>query len=318
MQPEKQRPPVFITGHPRSGSTLLASLFGRHKNLLSLPETHFFLASYAGRFYKRAQARKQKSAFLSYLLDRNVRLADLDVSKDEVAQVLEDTPHPSEKNVLDAVFAVKLRGTSKTRVVEKTPRHIEHIERILKWYPQSKIIIIVRDGRDAISSLLAVPWTHSNPRRHALYWAWCIKEAVRAQKKHPMAVKVVRYEDLLAKPEETVAALLAFVGEDYDAECLNAAAKSTVAPGWEADWKAASTGALNPENAYKWKRAEDAVAESWAGWMQPELALMGYEAPKKRAALPLRQWAYNHFYRFWRLYRTHISERKYRFRTSGS
>ena len=34
--------PIFVVGHARSGTTLLATLLGRHPHLAATPETHFF------------------------------------------------------------------------------------------------------------------------------------------------------------------------------------------------------------------------------------------------------------------------------------
>ena len=33
--------PVFVVGYPRSGTTLLATLLGRHSELAATPESHF-------------------------------------------------------------------------------------------------------------------------------------------------------------------------------------------------------------------------------------------------------------------------------------
>ena len=59
------------------------------------------------------------------------------------------------KKFLNALkkFNVKAVVAGKRRVVEKTPKHIQCIGKILKWSPEAKIIIIVRDGRDVAYSI---------------------------------------------------------------------------------------------------------------------------------------------------------------------
>ena len=50
-------------------------------------------------------------------------------------------------------FDVKAVSEGYERWIEKTPRHIRVIDEILKWSPESKIILIVRDGRDVACSM---------------------------------------------------------------------------------------------------------------------------------------------------------------------
>lgn len=46
--------PIFIVGHPRSGTTLLATILNRHSRVAISPELSFFLPAHRGR---RARGR---------------------------------------------------------------------------------------------------------------------------------------------------------------------------------------------------------------------------------------------------------------------
>jgi hypothetical protein len=50
-------------------------------------------------------------------------------------------------------FNITAVSEERIRWIEKTPRHIRNIEKILKWSPKSKIILVIRDGRDVACSM---------------------------------------------------------------------------------------------------------------------------------------------------------------------
>ncbi|MFN2297657.1 MAG: sulfotransferase family protein, partial [Anaerolineales bacterium] len=43
-------------------------------------------------------------------------------------------------------------AAGKHRWVEKTPKHIYHVENILGWCPDAQILVVIRDGRDVAYS----------------------------------------------------------------------------------------------------------------------------------------------------------------------
>ncbi|MEP3052143.1 MAG: sulfotransferase [Erythrobacter sp.] len=316
-------PPIFIVGHPRSGSTLLASQLGRHPDLAALPETHFFNSSYSGSWIKRWQAGRSRETLMDWCLDRNVRLQDLDLSRDDLDHRLEASGKLSIKAVFDAVLKSAAERAVKSRIVEKTPRHIEHIDRLLEWYPQAKVICIIRDPRDAIQSLLDAKWTHSDARRHALFWNWCAHEGLRQQAARPQSVLVLRYEDLLADHEKVLQLLLRFVGEGDDLGFLKHEVDPETIPTWERDWKAKAGAKIDPNMANQWAKSPNSTHALWTRWTRQGLEKMGYETnvpgwpaqgPFSALSANLVGIGFAAFYALWRLYRTHLSGRKYRFR----
>ena len=45
------------------------------------------------------------------------------------------------------------RGVGKARWVEKTPRHIYRVGEILRYFPEGKVVLMLRDGRDVACSI---------------------------------------------------------------------------------------------------------------------------------------------------------------------
>lgn len=103
------------------------------------------------------------------------------------------------------------RAAGRARWVEKTPRHIHHLERLFRHFPDARVLLLLRDGRDVACSVRArlgslLPgidrWRRDNAAGRP-FWT------------HP-GVHVVRYEALVAAPDDVLRAVLAFVGEPYE------------------------------------------------------------------------------------------------------
>ncbi len=99
----------------------------------------------------------------------------------------------------------------KTRWVEKTPKHIVHIENILKHRPNARILLIIRDGRDVACSLQK---RHGSLEVGIQHWVKRNREGKKFWN-HPN-VHVLKYESLISDFEKTIREVLAFVGEEYE------------------------------------------------------------------------------------------------------
>lgn len=271
--------PVFIVGHPRSGSTLLTSLLGKHQNLGVFPETHYISTSFRMNFVLRLLVFLNPRMLISLLYKRNIRLLDMPVSPSEFTNLALKVMPKSFPDLFSLLLEENAKKVGKIRPVEKTPTHIEFIDTIMTWFPDAKVVCIIRDGRDAVKSLMSAPWTHSNLERHAAYWGWCVREAYRCKNKYPGNFLLVRFEDLLGEVDKTLHKICNFIEEPYDENQLLDAGNDMSVPAWEKQWKDQST--LQPDSnmAYKWKK--DPV-NSEAAYIQyfidEELETMGYEA----------------------------------------
>ncbi|MEQ8409952.1 MAG: sulfotransferase [Erythrobacter sp.] len=103
----------------------------------------------------------------------------------------------------------------KSFIVEKTPRHIKVIDRVKRIAPRTKIIFMVRDGRDVSASLFK---RFENEAASVDRWIEA-NEVVFAWESDPNAI-MVRYEDLITQPETELQRLCAFLGVDYAPEML--------------------------------------------------------------------------------------------------
>lgn len=103
-------------------------------------------------------------------------------------------------------------AAGKHRWVEKTPAHIHAIGRILEVYPDARILLIVRDGRDVAVSLRkrtgnfaagVARWMQDN-RAGEAYW------------NYPQVFKLT-YEALVTDFDSILPRVCEFIGEPYEA-----------------------------------------------------------------------------------------------------
>lgn len=106
----------------------------------------------------------------------------------------------------------------KPRWVEKTPIHVFYLQKAFIYRPNCQIILMIRDGRDVVCSLRqrtkysnlisAIDrWIYDNLAGFP-YWL------------HPQ-VQVVRYEDLVTNPENTLQTVFNFLEESYTNKVLD-------------------------------------------------------------------------------------------------
>ncbi|MFV8819715.1 sulfotransferase family protein [Haliea sp. E17] len=102
-------------------------------------------------------------------------------------------------------------ATGKTRWVEKTPRHIRHIDELLAVHPRAKVIIMLRDGRDVATSLFKRTGDLEGGIQR---WVADNRSGDRFIE-HPR-VHRFRYEDIVTDFKGTMVEILGFISEDYE------------------------------------------------------------------------------------------------------
>lgn len=109
----------------------------------------------------------------------------------------------------------------KARWLEKTPGNILHVPQIFEFWPDAKVIHIVRDPRDVYASLRQIrKWdtvtTFGN--------LWC-KFLWAGAKAAPSAYEI-RYENIILEPEKTMRAVLEFLEEPWESNVAQFSGKA--------------------------------------------------------------------------------------------
>jgi hypothetical protein len=249
------KPPIFIVGPHRSGSTLWHNLIAMCPGVMRLTETRFLSAA------------RQKD--FAYFLKTQVGDLTRDENVDRMLALCFSTANPSGlegafwrfKNI-EAVKNPRLKREISRRIKEsdrslgaiarifieeitrfsgceracvKFPVDTGHIPELLQWFPDCKIVHITRDPRAVAMSKTNDPsGTAIKASRHPrLAWlirklsVWLViaqyRQAARIHRRfrHVENYKLFRYEDLLAEPERTLRSLCQFIDVDFTQDLLH-------------------------------------------------------------------------------------------------
>jgi len=119
----------------------------------------------------------------------------------------------------------------KHRWADKTPNNVRVINRLLTWFPNSRFIHVIRDGRDVACSLRhhpkeklvngrIVPVHINNPiEQCAKRWLEDTSSGL-AYRSHPRYCEI-RYEDLVRRPEHELIRICRFLDEPFDLSMLD-------------------------------------------------------------------------------------------------
>ena len=216
----RSKAPVFVIGCGRSGTTLLYhmilsagnfAVYRTESNVINLLEPRF------GDLSRPTAKRKLLEAWYN---SRLYTLSGLD--RQEIGKkVMADVKNGGD--FLRAIMGEMARQQGVERWAECTPEHILHLHRIKETIPDALIIHIIRDGRDnALSTdkqgyIHPLPWDKKPSVLSAgLYWEWMVNTGRRDGKDLGDDYTEVRFEDLVAKPQETLARLGQFIEHDLD------------------------------------------------------------------------------------------------------
>src|SRR5437868_932206 len=136
----------FIVGCPRSGTTMVQQALNRHSRIVIPPETKFFFSFFGHP--RRVQLRHLKRLNT----DLGINLAE---PAGRISSVADGRAF---YDAMARQYLERLQRTDAAYFGEKTPEHTGHLPRIQQLFPDAKILVLYRDGRDVAVSLSKMPW----------------------------------------------------------------------------------------------------------------------------------------------------------------
>ena len=217
--------PIFIVGAPRSGTTMLQYRLRNHHRI-SFPtgESHFFIPLYhnQARFGDLSRLENIRAVLATmYAQSMDFLEGDLQGLKfnaDNLARQLHAEGRHTMPAIISGLFEKNAQGEGKVRWGDKTPYYVMHIPKLFEWFPDAQIVHLIRDGRDVALSLFGRQHDFGvyNTYFAAEYWESYVERGRAVGKTlAPHQYLELRYEDLLAKPEESMKVLCNFLGETY-------------------------------------------------------------------------------------------------------
>jgi len=210
--------PIFIVGAPRSGTTLLRILLNRHHSIALCDETYYFYLVYTRR---RSFGDLKDIKLRRLLVDRYLatnRIGNLGLDPTFLTETLMQEGNTYE-SFFQSLMRCYAREKGKTRFGEKTPHHALFSETLCEWYPECKLIHLVRDPRDVVASLLRMPWGSRSVLANARTWLTCTMGADRCSRSNNY--KRIYYENLVSQPERELKEICDFLGEEYEPSMLD-------------------------------------------------------------------------------------------------
>ncbi len=209
--------PIFVVGMPRSGTTLIRVMLSSHPRITISPETHY-LSIWMRRLAHLDVGRSKGSGTFWHEFVQTDRFSHLDIDPDTTrTRILGYGPvtHRTIFTGLMEEFAGKMR---KPRWGEKTPRHYRHIDTLLEWFPNARVVYLVRDPRAVVSSMLATPWGGRDTEKSVQEWLQCLRIMGKWEKDE--RVHVVAYEQLVSDPQQQLRRMCRFLDEEYSPAML--------------------------------------------------------------------------------------------------
>lgn len=176
--------PVFIVGLPRTGTTLISELLGRHHQVRNRGELSFL-------------------PFVAQMLSESGRASDPAVLREGAEVYLAQS---------------KQDDTPAHFYVDKNPMNFRHLGLISTLFPNARIIHCKRNRRDTALSIWSQFFAHSDYGfAHTFTNIAAFAEGHDQLMQHwrktlPMPIHTVDYEALLDRPKSTLDALYCFLG----------------------------------------------------------------------------------------------------------
>jgi hypothetical protein len=230
--------PVFICGHPKSGTSLVRAILDAHPQLVVYPEeTVFFrrfLPQAAGLGFQDQLDLAERCLIHIFTWNREnppasqAGFPDRDYSSISYAAVnqamrrLAGDCHRHPGDILSAAVlafgeASGQMDGGKRRWVEKSPYNELFAGQIFTWWPEARCLHILRDPRDNFAS-----YRRKHPDWSAEFFAANWRRSTQAGIKNrerfgDERYRLLKYEDLVQSPEEHLRQLAEFLGIAWDA-----------------------------------------------------------------------------------------------------
>ena len=228
---------VWILGSPRSGSTWLLYLLGEDKRVVPINEP--LIGWYLGPLLS------DLPGFETSTLDSHnftLRQAQRDKRNQFFSEPFRDVWLPSLRSMMLRRFAAQVSHSGSGRrplVLVKEPNGSQSADLLLDALPRSRLLFLLRDGRDVVDSELAAnlkgSWaTQDFPgaegiagddrlafvAQSARKWLWRTEVVERAYEAHRGPRLTLRYEALRRDPETVLPELFEWLGIPVSPEVL--------------------------------------------------------------------------------------------------
>jgi hypothetical protein len=248
-----------------SGTTLMRLVLDSHEHIGIPPETGFMRGYSALRFTPFKHSGRDWTARLGWSGPEFDALA---------------------REFNERIFMRYAEQHGKRRWGEKTPLHTWHIEDMARLFPDAQFIGVVRHPYGTIASNMGR--FSSRLARATWQWAQPVKELVSQAAQRPDRFVIVRYEDLVRRPEPVLRELLEWLGETWSPAVLEHHTVQSERGGKrQVEGRSRVDDPIDESRATKWTKAMLAEHKQWLDQRLGPLAeFFGYALDDPAALAP--------------------------------
>jgi omega-hydroxy-beta-dihydromenaquinone-9 sulfotransferase len=231
---------IFVVGSSRSGTTMMGRILGNHSDIFTFKELHFFGTLWTNNSSQDLNRQEQID-----LLSRLLCIQENGLFNQQNISVFHEKAiallvHKNICNPLSIyeLFLSTMSNKNKSIIsCEQTPKNMYYLNEILAFFPQAKVINMVRDQRDVLLSqknkwkrrflgASKIPFSEAI-RSYINYHPILTSKVWNSSLEHTAKyfdnerVKIVKFEELLAKSEFVVKDICHFLAIEFYAEMLN-------------------------------------------------------------------------------------------------
>jgi hypothetical protein len=215
---------IFLVSQPRAGSTMLQRVLASHSDIHSVSEPWLALP-----LIFSLRERGTTTDFDAALAHQALRefLQHLPEGENHYWEAL--------RRMLGYLYACALKASGKRLFLDKTPRYYFVIKELSRVFPDARVIFLVRNPVAVLASILDT-WVKSDdvaqlyPFRHDLLTApRLILEGIRGSGSTGITV---RYEELVAEPENGIRRLCDQLGLHFHPEMIEYSRAGATLPRW--------------------------------------------------------------------------------------
>jgi hypothetical protein len=296
--------PIFVVGVARSGTTLARTVLQGSGQVAIAAETHF-VGHVHGRRGVRAEFRRLGDLTADATL---LRIVDL-IYSGELARRIGPQPYfrwlvnavdrarfearllqaeRSDRGIFQLMLDLYAERKGMPRTGEKTPAHVRQVDTLLEWFPDARVVHMVRDPRAIYVSelrrrerdarflyrqLSRVPAAYASYVlvKTTILWADAADRDAGYSERHPGRYRRQRFEDLVQRPEDEIAGLFDFLGLELTQGALD---QKVVSVGFKAGEQGFDAGA-----ATRWREQISPVPSRWLGLtLGSRMRRLGYDS----------------------------------------
>ncbi|WP_190686050.1 sulfotransferase [Leptolyngbya sp. FACHB-671] len=282
----KERP-VFIFGMGRSGTTLLRLMLTAHPQFC-VPSECLFFVRLEPKYGHLEDISDRLGSFLADLY-KIESFADWKLDPELLRRNLSQFPALNYATAIATVYRTYLEqiGSDARFWGDKNPVHVYYTEQIQKYFPNAKLLLIIRDVRGTYGSLKRTEESFDNWQGScqanvlSVTKQWHKVVDLSEQHKNDPNFHTVLYERLIENPEQELRAVCSWLGVDFDESMLRyyeKNAKEKLVPTGENGWNAKTFQPISKGRLNSWQNELSLTElEALESLNQGNLQRLGYQ-----------------------------------------